>query len=108
MTTTAATNGAATTRSAAPAERKHGLAKLRREETAHLIALACDAMSETSALGHDLHTLIYARDGEFRPEQAASLVEETLMCWQTADHYLRMLSDTLADYDPQAGNPLPL
>jgi hypothetical protein len=106
MTITAATaNGTASATSAAPTERKHGLAKLRRTETRQLASLASDAMSETWDLGHDLHKVIYAPDEEFRPENAACLIEEALACWQTADHYLRMLADTLADYDPQAGNP---
>jgi hypothetical protein len=89
-----------------PTERQHGLAVLRREEAMALIHLACDAMSQTHSVGHEMHRLIYGRDGEFRPDRLDCLMTEVLACWETADHYLRMLGSVLADYDPQSGSLL--
>ena len=87
-------------------ERKHGLAVLRRDEAMALISLASEAMSETHSVGHEMHTLIYAKDGPFRPDKLDCLLTEVLACWETADHYLRMLGSVLADYDPRSDSPL--
>jgi hypothetical protein len=89
-----------------PQERKHGLAVLRRDEAMALISLATEAMSETHSVGHEMHTLIYAREGPFRPDKLDCLLTEVLACWETADHYLRMLGSVLADYDPRSDSPL--
>ena len=89
-----------------PTQREHGLAVLRRDEAKGLISLACGAISETHSVGHEMHTLIYGRDGEFQPDRLDCLLTEILACWETADHYLRMLGSVLADYDPQSGSVL--
>jgi hypothetical protein len=89
-----------------PQERKHGLAVLRRDEAKALISLATEAMSETHSMGHEMHTLIYAKDGAFRPDKLDCLLTEALACWETADHYLRMLGSVLADYDPRSDSIL--
>jgi hypothetical protein len=87
-------------------ERKHGLAVLRRDEAKALISLATEAMSQAHSVGHEMHTLIYAKDGPFRPDTVDCLLTEVLACWETADHYLRMLGSVLADYDPQSDSLL--
>ena len=87
-------------------KREHGLAVLRDSEAKALISLACEAMSQTHSVGHEMHILIYAKEGEFQPDRLDSLLTEVLACWETADHYLRMLGSVLADYDPQSGSPL--
>jgi hypothetical protein len=87
-------------------ERKHGLAVLRRDEAKALISLATEAVSQTHGVGHEIHTLIYARDGQFRPDTLDCLLTEALTCWETADHYLRMLGSVLSDYDPQSDSLL--
>ena len=107
MTTTskAASNGSATT----PAQvTKPGdtLVKLRRTEAKALISLACDALSQTYNLGHEMHTLIYDRDREFSPEQLVRMARETVACWATGDHYLLMLTSVLGDFDPYSGSEL--
>ena len=89
-----------------PQARKHGLAMLRRDEAMALISLASEAMSETHSVGHEMHTLIYDREGPFRPDKLDCLLIEVLACWETADHYLRMLGSVLADYDPRSDSPL--
>jgi hypothetical protein len=88
------------------AKHEHGLAVLRNDEAKGLISLACGAISETHSVGHEMHTLIYDRDGEFQPGRLDCLLTEALACWEAADHYLRMLGSVLADYDPQSGSPL--
>jgi hypothetical protein len=74
-----------------PTEREHGLAVLRDSEAKALISLACDALSETHALGSQMHTSIYD------PAQGASCTQlqdtlvELLACMERAEHYLLML-----------------
>ncbi len=106
MTTTpkAASNGSTTPVSVT--ESGDGLVKLRRMETKALISLACDALSQTHHVAHEMHSLIYDRDREFRPDQLGRMAREALACWQTTDHYLLMLSSVLADYDPYSGSEL--
>ena len=89
-----------------PSQRQYGLAVLRQDEAKALISLACDAMSETHSVGHEMHTLIYSTDGQLRPDRLDCLLTEVLACWEAADHYLRMLGSVLADYDPQSGSLL--
>jgi hypothetical protein len=101
---TAASDGDSTT-GRRSTERQHGLAVLRKDEAKALISLACEAISQTHSVGHELHTLIYGADGEFRPGRLDCLLTEALACWETADHYLRMLGSVLADYDPQSDSP---
>jgi hypothetical protein len=58
-----------------PTQREHGLAVLRHDEAKGLISLACGAMSETHSVGHEMHTLIYSTDGEFRPGRVGRPVD---------------------------------
>jgi len=102
---TAASDGESTA-GRQPQERRHGLAVLRRDEARALISLANEAMSQTHSVGHEMHSLIYAKDGPFRPDQLDCLLTEVLACWETADHYLRMLGSVLADYDPRSDSVL--
>jgi hypothetical protein len=102
---TAASDGESTA-GRQPTERQHGLAVLRQDEAKGLISLACEAMSQTHSVGHEMHTLIYDKDGEFRPDRLDCLLTEALACWETSDHYLRMLGSVLSDYDPQSDSPL--
>lgn len=106
MTTTAkpASNGSTAT-AATQADPGDGLVKLRREETKNLISLVSEAISQTFNVTHEMHRLIYSSD-EFSPDYLDWMSEEALACWQTADHYLRMLRDVLADYDPHSGSDL--
>ena len=101
----AASDGESTAGRQAP-ERRHGLAVLRQDEAKALISLACGAMSQTHSVGHEMHTLIFDRDGQFQPGRLDCLLTEVLACWEAADHYLRMLGSVLADYDPQPGSLL--
>lgn len=109
MTTTSKTagNGGATTAKTRP-EPRDGLVKLRRQEVKALISLACDALSATHSLAHEMHSLIYSTDGQFRPDQLASMQEEAAACWCTAEYYLRVLGGLLSDYDPQSESTLSL
>ena len=106
ITPITAANDGESTAGRQSSRRQHGLAVLRQDEAKGLISLACGAISETHSVGHEMHTLIYSTDGEFRPDRLDCLLTEVLACWEAADHYLRMLGSVLADYDPQSGSLL--
>jgi hypothetical protein len=92
-----ASNGDGTSTQTKPAKKEHGLAVLREAESKGLISIVCDSLYQGSQLAHEMHSLIYARDdAEVANAQAQrEQLEEALTCLQTADHYLRMLSDIL-------------
>jgi hypothetical protein len=80
-----------------PAKKEHGLAVLREAESRALISIACDSLHQSLQIAHQMHSFIYARDDTEVPDAPAQQqeLEEALTCLQTADHYLRMLSDIL-------------
>ena len=86
----------------------HGLSVLRDKEGRGLISLACDALSETYDLAHDMHTQLYASDPA-DDRQVQQLMGEALSCLQSAEHYLLMLGSVLEerattrDEDPDLG-----
>jgi hypothetical protein len=91
----AASNGGTSTHTDAP-QRESGLAVLRQIEARGLISLACGALSETSDLGHRMHSRLYDRTTDLVP--AADLhqqIQEALTCLGTAEHYLLMLDEVL-------------
>ena len=90
-----ASNGAKT--ETKPAKRDHGRAVMREKETKALIALACDCISETSQVTHEMHTVIYDRSTKVGGAELQQKLDEALSCWQTADHYLRMLDSVLEE-----------
>ena len=90
-----------------PAKREHGLAVLRDKEVRALISLACDALSETHTTIYDIHDLIYKRDAEVPDAQIQQNLEEALTCWQTTDHYLRMLGSVLDERTGDSQAPWP-
>lgn len=90
-----ASNGAMT--ETKPAKRDYGLAVMREKETKALISLACDGISEASRLTHEMHGVIYDRDTTVDATQLQQQLDEALSCWQTADHYLRMLDSVLEE-----------
>jgi hypothetical protein len=93
---------------AEPAKREHGLAVLREKEARALISLACDALHETSNLGHEMHGLIYDADKADAPDaRFQDFLEEALTCWQTADHYLRMLGSVIDERTGDSQAPWP-
>ena len=55
--TSAASNGSTASE---PDKPEHGLMVLREKEARGLISLACDALSQTSSVIHDLHQALYA------------------------------------------------
>jgi hypothetical protein len=84
-----ASNGAKT--ETKPAQRDYGIAVMREKETKALISLACDCISETARVTHEMHQVIYDRNTKVSDAQLQQQLDEALSCWQTADHYLRML-----------------
>jgi hypothetical protein len=72
-------------------EREHGLAVLRDSEAKALISLACDALSETHALGSQLHTSVYDPPSGTSCTQLQDTLAELLACMERAEHYLLML-----------------
>jgi hypothetical protein len=90
-----ASNGAKT--ETKPAERDYGLAVLREKEIRALISLACDCISETSRVAHEMHIVIYDRNTKVNDAELQQQLDEALSCAQTADHYLRMLSSVLEE-----------
>ena len=87
---TAASDGD-TTASRQPTGREHGLAVLRDSEAKALISLACDALSETHALGSQLHTGIYDPASDTTCTNLQDTLAELLACMERAEHYLLML-----------------
>jgi hypothetical protein len=94
-TVKAVTNGTGTSTETKETEREHGVAVLRDKEAKALISLACDALSETFDVNHEMHGLIYGKDDSVPDAQIQRTLEEALTCLQTADHYLRMLGSVL-------------
>ena len=80
-----------------PAKRDYGLAVMREKETKALISLACDGVTETSRLTHEIFGVIYDRDTKVSSAELQQQLDEALGCWQTADHYLRMLDSVLEE-----------
>jgi hypothetical protein len=103
--TTAADNGNTTTIPldvvAKPDTPDHGLIVLRDKEARGLIGLACDALSETREVTHDLHQAIYGygepADGDSRDR--FQVLNEALGCLRTTEHYLLMLSSVFQEQD---------
>jgi hypothetical protein len=100
-----ASNGAST--ETKPAKAEPGIAVLRGKETRALISVACDGISETSQVAHEMHKLIYDRDAEVPDAQLQQQLEEALTCLQTADHYLRMLGSVLDERTGDSPAPWP-
>jgi hypothetical protein len=103
--TTAASNGS-TTRT--PDKPEHGLIVLREKEAQGLISLACDAMSQTSSVIHDLHQALYGSgdiaDGDRRDRFTA--LNEAVTCLRTIEHYLLMLSSVFEEQEQAGLGPL--
>jgi hypothetical protein len=98
MTSTIAkdvSNGAKT--ETKPTQRDHGLAAMRDKEMKSLIDLACDCIRETSHVTHEMFGVIYDRDTTVNTADLQKQLDEALSCWQTADHYLRMLDSVLEE-----------
>ena len=93
--TSAASNGSTAS------EPEYGLMVLREKEARGLIGLACDAMSQTSSVVHDLHQALYSY-GEAaesdRPDRL-KVLNEALGCLRATEHYLLMLSSVFEEQD---------
>jgi hypothetical protein len=98
-----ASNGAKT--ETKPAKRDYGIAVMRDKEKKALISLACDCISETARVTHEMHGAIYDRETTVNAAQVQQQLNEALSCWQAADHYLRMLDSVLQDRNED--NPVP-
>ena len=90
-----ASNGAKT--ETKPAKRDYGIAVMREKETKALIGLACDCIREAQQVTHEMHSVIYDRDTTVNDAELQQQLDEALSCWQTADHYLRMLDSVLEE-----------
>jgi hypothetical protein len=82
------------------------VAELRRDEAQYLISLACRATSAADLVTSQMHAQIYEPDGTPAAETQCLLLA-VLTCMETAEHYLRMLDEVLADV-PGSGAPPPL
>ena len=97
-----------TTAQRQPTQREHGLAVLRDSEAKALISLACDALSETHALGSQLHTGIYDPPSGTTCTQLQDTLAELLACMERAEHYLLMLGSVFDESTrPRPGIPGP-
>jgi hypothetical protein len=107
-TITAATDGK-TADGQRPDEREHSLAALRRMEARGLIGLACDVLDETFSLGHQMCRAIYDKEQIVADGRLQQLLDETLTCLQTAEHYLLMLGSVFEECPRTTGpgNPGP-
>ncbi len=111
MTTTAeaASNGSTTTTTTtadAPAEREHGLARLREEECYHLTTLVRDALNEAERLTNEVNgrSMDRYRDysgsngtGPLDRDYAVSRLNEARDCAQVAIDYLYKITTALRD-----------
>ena len=89
-------------------EREHGLAVLRDSEAKALISLACDALSETHALGSQMHTGIYDPARGTACSQLQDTLAELLACMERAEHYLLMLGSVFDESTrPRPATPGP-
>jgi hypothetical protein len=88
-----------TTRQTEPAHQSVG--DLRRTEAMALISLVCDSMSTTRDLAHVMHNCIYKELDTTPMDQVKERLYAALTCMETADHYLRMLDEVLADIPVQ-------
>ena len=93
-----------TTAGRQPTQREHGLAVLRDSEAKALISLACDALSETHALGSQLHTVIYDPPSGTTCTESQDTLAELLACMERAEHYLLMLGSV---FDESTRPPRP-
>jgi hypothetical protein len=98
-----ASNGAKT--ETEPAKPEYGIAVMRGKEKKALMSLACDCISETARVTHEMHRVIYDRDTTVDAARLLQQLDEALSCWQAADHYLRMLDSVLQDRNED--NPVP-
>lgn len=99
-----AVNDGTTTKKADSAEESIG--KLRQREAVVLISLICDAISSTSKLTYSMHVSIYDDLDTVPVDQLRERLYAALTCMGTADHYLRMLDEALADIPaPQPDEP---
>jgi hypothetical protein len=78
-------------------KRDYGIAILRDKETKVLIGLACDCIREAQQVTHKIHSIIYNQDTTVPDADLQQQLGEALSCWQTADHYLRMLDSVLEE-----------
>jgi hypothetical protein len=97
--TSAASNGSTASE---PDKPEYGLMVLREKETRGLISLACDAMSQTHSVVHDLHQALYGRysgAAEGDSPDRLKVLNEALGCLRTTEHYLLMLSSVFEEQD---------
>ena len=88
--------------------REHGLAVLRDSEAKALISLACDALSETHALGSHMHTAIYDPAHGSSCTNLQDTLAELLACMERAEHYLLMLGSVFDESTrPRPATPGP-
>jgi hypothetical protein len=106
ITSISAASGGENTAPRQPNE--HGLAVLRDSEAKALISLACDALSETHALGSQMHTGIYDPPSGTTCTQLQDTLAELLACMERAEHYLLMLGSVFDESTrPRPGTPGP-
>ena len=102
--TSAASNGSTASE---PDKPEHGLMVLREKEARGLISLACDAMSQTASVIHDLHQGLYSF-GEAAGSDSRdrlTVLNEALSCLRTTEHYLLMLSSVFEEQDNAGAHP---
>jgi hypothetical protein len=112
MTTTAqpASNGSTATEKSVPAQREHGLNRLREEECYHLTNLIRDSLDEAEHLVRKVHNKVYSRtvdhDGSkgtapLDQAEVRDILTEARDCAQVAIDYLYRATNALQDQDDQ-------
>jgi hypothetical protein len=112
MTTTAqpAGNGSTATKKSVPAQREHGLNRLREEECYYLSGLIQEALGEAERLVRKVHNKAFNRtidsDGTkgtvpLDRAEARQILAEARDCTQVAIDYLYRATDALRDQDDQ-------
>jgi hypothetical protein len=108
-TTRTAANGSATTSKRVPAQREHGLDRLREDECYHLTGLITDSLDEAGYLVRKIHSKALNRtidhDGSHGTtaldrDEARTILAEARDCAALALDYLFRAVDALDDQDP--------
>jgi hypothetical protein len=110
MTTTATktANGAATTAKHVPAQREHGMDRLREDQCYHLSALIMSCLSEAEHLVRKVNSKAFSRTidhdgtkgtGPLNQAEIVQILTEARECVQAANHYLCQAATTLGDPD---------
>ena len=110
ITAEAASNGSTTTTTDTPAEREHGIARLREEQCYHLTALVRNALNQAEHLTNEVNDRAMDRYRDYSGDKGSTPLDcdyafgrltEARACAQVAVDYLYRAINALRDQDEQ-------